>query len=186
MLLNYYIGRIVLVRCVLEFRCGWVGVVSVLQASACNTGTTPTEPHRNSNPTGERTPREIIWIETNYGSVESLFRSHRSPGLVFPKHFCSRNPFGFERERRSTRWLETAETDTWDPWTKRKARTEYWRKTERNPSGPKRFTDTRIPCPDPIGLSVVQKFLLAEPFWLRKNNHGSSHPWSRKYRLTVW
>jgi len=23
-------------RCVLEFRCGWVGVVSVLQASACN------------------------------------------------------------------------------------------------------------------------------------------------------
>ena len=26
-----------LVRCVLEFRCGWVGVVSVLQASACNT-----------------------------------------------------------------------------------------------------------------------------------------------------
>jgi len=30
-----------LVRCVLEFRCGWVGVVSVLQASACNTDTTP-------------------------------------------------------------------------------------------------------------------------------------------------
>ena len=54
-LLNYHIGRIVLgsmcvgvlvwlgwggirvaglVRCVLEFRCGWVGVVSVLQAEA--------------------------------------------------------------------------------------------------------------------------------------------------------
>ena len=32
-----------LVRCVLEFRCGWVGVVS-----ACNTDTTPTQPHRNS------------------------------------------------------------------------------------------------------------------------------------------
>ena len=30
-----------LVRCVLEFRCGWVGVVSVLQAEA--------QPHRNSN-----------------------------------------------------------------------------------------------------------------------------------------
>jgi len=38
-----------LVRCVLEFRCGWVGVVSVLQAearkhnctSACNTDNTP-------------------------------------------------------------------------------------------------------------------------------------------------
>jgi len=40
-----------LVRCVLDFRCGWVGVVSVLQAeaSACNTDTTPTQPHRNSN-----------------------------------------------------------------------------------------------------------------------------------------
>ena len=38
-----------LVRCVLEFRCGWVGVVSVLQAEASNTDTTPTQPHRNSN-----------------------------------------------------------------------------------------------------------------------------------------
>ena len=51
LLLDYHIGRIVLgsVRCVLEFRCGWVGVVSVLQASACNTDTTPNQPHRNSN-----------------------------------------------------------------------------------------------------------------------------------------
>ena len=38
-----------LVRCVLEFRCGWVGVVSVLKTSACNTDTTPNQPHRNSN-----------------------------------------------------------------------------------------------------------------------------------------
>jgi len=39
-----------LVRCVLEFRCCCVGVVSVLQAaSACNTDTTPNQPHRNSN-----------------------------------------------------------------------------------------------------------------------------------------
>ena len=30
-----------LVRCVLEFQCGWVG--------ACNTDTTPTQPHQNSN-----------------------------------------------------------------------------------------------------------------------------------------
>jgi len=39
-----------LVRCVLEFRWGWVGVVSVLQAEAwaCNTDTTPAQPHRNS------------------------------------------------------------------------------------------------------------------------------------------
>jgi len=29
-----------LVRCVLVFRCGWVGVVSVLQAEACYTDTT--------------------------------------------------------------------------------------------------------------------------------------------------
>jgi len=33
-----------LFRCVLEFQCGWFGVVS-----ACNTDTTPTQPHRNSN-----------------------------------------------------------------------------------------------------------------------------------------
>ena len=34
-----------------QFRCGWVELVSVLQAeaSACNTDTTPTQPHRNSN-----------------------------------------------------------------------------------------------------------------------------------------
>jgi len=40
-----------LVTCVLEFRCGWVGVVSVWQASACNTDTTPTQPHRTKNNT---------------------------------------------------------------------------------------------------------------------------------------
>jgi len=33
-LLNNHIGVLFLVRCVLEFRCGWVGVVSVLQAAA--------------------------------------------------------------------------------------------------------------------------------------------------------
>ena len=38
-----------LVRCVLEFQCGWVGVVSVFQAEACYTDTTPTQPHRSSN-----------------------------------------------------------------------------------------------------------------------------------------
>jgi len=31
-LLNYHIGRVFLVRCVLVFRCAWFGVVSVLQA----------------------------------------------------------------------------------------------------------------------------------------------------------
>ena len=34
------------VRCVLEIWCDWVWVVSVLQASACNTDTTPTQPHQ--------------------------------------------------------------------------------------------------------------------------------------------
>ena len=38
-----------LVRCVLEFRYGWIRVVSVLEASAFNTDTTPTQPHRNAN-----------------------------------------------------------------------------------------------------------------------------------------
>jgi len=38
-----------LVRCVLEFWCGCVGVVSVWQAESCHTDTTPTQPHRNSN-----------------------------------------------------------------------------------------------------------------------------------------
>jgi len=39
-----------LVRCALEFRRGWVGVVSVLQAEACNTDTTiKTQPHQISN-----------------------------------------------------------------------------------------------------------------------------------------
>jgi len=38
-----------LFRCVLEFQCDWVGVVSVLQAEVCNTDTTPTQPHRISN-----------------------------------------------------------------------------------------------------------------------------------------
>jgi len=38
-----------LVRCVLKIRCGWVGVVSVLQALKHNMDTTPTQPHRNSN-----------------------------------------------------------------------------------------------------------------------------------------
>ena len=38
-----------LVRCLLEFRCVWVGVVAVLQAEACTTDTNPNQPHRNSN-----------------------------------------------------------------------------------------------------------------------------------------
>ena len=35
-------GCVFLLRCVLEFRCSWVGVVSVWQVEACHTDTTPT------------------------------------------------------------------------------------------------------------------------------------------------
>jgi len=44
-----------LVRCVLEFRCGWVGVVSVLQAS----------PHRNSNTHRTKNNTTYVVIQQN-------------------------------------------------------------------------------------------------------------------------
>jgi len=46
-----------LVRCVLELRCGWVGVVSVLQA--------PTQPHRNSNTHRTKNNTTNMVIEQN-------------------------------------------------------------------------------------------------------------------------
>jgi len=58
-----------LVRCVLEFRCGWVGVVSVLQASACNMDTTPTEPHRNSNTHRTKNNTTNVVIQQNSRKV---------------------------------------------------------------------------------------------------------------------
>jgi len=54
-----------LVRCVLEFRCGWVGVVSMLQATACKTDTTPTQPHRNSNTHRTKNNTTNVVIEQN-------------------------------------------------------------------------------------------------------------------------
>jgi len=50
-MLNCHIGRIVLgsMRAGVSVWSGRAGVVSVLQASACNTDSTPTQPHRNSN-----------------------------------------------------------------------------------------------------------------------------------------
>jgi len=50
--LCYWITTLVilfLAQCLLEFRCGWVGVVSVRQAEACNMDTIPTQPHWNAN-----------------------------------------------------------------------------------------------------------------------------------------
>jgi len=56
-----------LVRCVLEFRCGWFGEVSGLQASA--TDNIPTQPHRNSNThrTKNNTTNVVIqWNSRNF------------------------------------------------------------------------------------------------------------------------
>ena len=48
-LLNYHIRRIVLGSMCVGVFCGWVGGVSVLQAEACYTDITPTQPHLISN-----------------------------------------------------------------------------------------------------------------------------------------
>jgi len=72
--LLYWITTLVvlfLVRCVLEFRCGWFGVVSVLQAEAqlvCsgyNTDTIPTQPHRNSNTHRTKNNTTNVLIQQN-------------------------------------------------------------------------------------------------------------------------
>ena len=47
----HHIGCVFFFRCVLEFRCGWVGVVSVLQA----------EPHQNSNTHRNKNTRPMRW-----------------------------------------------------------------------------------------------------------------------------
>jgi len=58
--LFFWITTLFLVRCVLELRCGWVGVVSVLQAeaSAYNTDTTPTHQRQISNT--HRTKNNVV------------------------------------------------------------------------------------------------------------------------------
>jgi len=58
-------NKLFLFRCVLEFQCGWVGVVSVLQASACNTDTTPTQPNRNSNAHRTKNNTTSVVIQQN-------------------------------------------------------------------------------------------------------------------------
>jgi hypothetical protein len=51
--LNHHIGRVFLFRCVLEFRCGWVGVVSVSQATHMLQPATriPPQPSHTETPT---------------------------------------------------------------------------------------------------------------------------------------
>ena len=64
-----------LVRCVLEFRCGWVGVVSVLQTvSANSTDTTPTQPHRNSNTYRTKNNTTNVVIQQNSHKLLMLDR----------------------------------------------------------------------------------------------------------------
>jgi len=41
-LLYHHIVCVLFFRCLLEFRCGWVGVVPVWRVEACHTDTTPT------------------------------------------------------------------------------------------------------------------------------------------------
>jgi len=52
-----------LVRCVLEFRCGWVGVVSVLQASACNMDTTPKLQHTLNQEQYDQCGNSTEWLQ---------------------------------------------------------------------------------------------------------------------------
>jgi len=61
-----------LVRCVVEFRCGWVGVASVLQAESCNTDTTQTQPHRNSNTHRTKTNTTNVVIQQNSRKLLSM------------------------------------------------------------------------------------------------------------------
>jgi len=61
-----------LVRCVLEIRCGWLGVVSVLQlstASACNAVTTPSQQHRISNTHRTKNNTTNVVIQQNSGKL---------------------------------------------------------------------------------------------------------------------
>jgi len=52
-------------RYVLEIWWGWVWVVSVLQASACNTDTTPNQPPRNSNTHRTKNNTTSVVIQQN-------------------------------------------------------------------------------------------------------------------------
>jgi len=45
--------------------CSWFDVVSVLQAEACNTDTTPSQPHRNSNTRRTKNNTTNVVIQQN-------------------------------------------------------------------------------------------------------------------------
>jgi len=52
-----------LVPCVLAFQCDWVGVLSMLLASAGNMDTTPTQPHWNANTHGTKKNTNNVVIQ---------------------------------------------------------------------------------------------------------------------------
>jgi len=67
------------VRCVLEIWCGWVWVVSVLQAEARNMDTTPNQPHKISNTqrTKNKTANLVIQKQSRkLLMVDILVRKH--------------------------------------------------------------------------------------------------------------
>ena len=61
-----------LVRCVLEIWCGWVWLVSVLKAEACNTDTSQTQPHQISNT--QRTKNKMTNVAIQQHSLKLLMR----------------------------------------------------------------------------------------------------------------
>jgi len=107
-----------LVRYVLQFQCGWVGVVSVLQASACSTDTTPTQPHRNSNTHRTknrqtdsrifRLPPVVCEVFTLLGCYAAYFDSHRTFGTAY------RYRLQVSRNTRVKRY-KVANSWRWDP-----------------------------------------------------------------------
>jgi len=97
--------------------------------------------------------------------------SHRSSGSVFPKGFFSRNPFGFERERRTCcfNWKLLKQTREIRGLEERRGPTGEGRPREiRLDGNDLRIRGFHVRIPSVIWVSVDQTFLVAKPFWLRK------------------
>jgi len=81
-LLYHHIGRVFLFRCVLKFPCGWVGVVSVWQTSACYTDTTLTS--HTETPTHNETRTHNQYGDKIEKQAEALQPATRIP--LQPNH----------------------------------------------------------------------------------------------------
>jgi len=84
-----------LVRWVLEFRCGWFGVVSVLQAeTVCNSDTTPTQPHRHSNTHKTKNNTTNVVIQQNSRKLLTMYILMSETSLTFTNStFCPHSVF---------------------------------------------------------------------------------------------